>query len=891
VRESPTDRLPAAVPTIAFALGIALSPHLLAPGSSAAGIAICAALFALWRPRARAAPRAVAGAALFFAAGLALETASNRGIESDLALIRSLPRDRFVSVLVPLERGWEAREENARMRARSFVLLLGDREEPVELPIFVTLWDEPPAAKGMPASIRVEGFLFCDGEGCRMNVKSARFVHPVGAMPRWHPASWNRSAARGIEELGRGSEHARRGAAQAAALALGRGELLDHEVREAYRRGGTYHLLVFSGMQIALAAGILAWAFRRAGRPRPGDWALLGIALVAPPFAGHDPSVSRASVMIGCYAVSRLLGRPTSPANLLFVSALFRLALAPGELEDPGFALTWGATGGLLLVGGPVAARCRSAAARALALGVGAELGTTPITALFFHQIVIGSSILTLLLSPLLSLMVGISAIACALAFAAPRLSFLLLETIGRLDVIAVGANRGIADATGIARIVAAPPAAIVSGSFLLALIAILSSSRRGAPIAALVLLAAPISSVWIETSRRAVDGFEMTIIDVGQGEAILLRRGAESVLIDGGGRRGDPTFGRRVIAPWLVDHGVRRPGVLVMTHPDPDHCAGLVSVVELLGAGEIWLSSRHVRAPCAALLLDAAQRRRIPVRLVDRRAPPAAGSLRLRIFSPQPPFRRSESNNTSTVVGIAIEGRSFLLTGDVERAAEFQMIESALPMIGCDVLKVAHHGSRSSTGDAFLRQARPRLAAISCGRDNSYGHPASEVLDRLEEAGVRVFRTDLHGSTTFSVRSGKLYAIREIDTPDGPDSLVAGGGKPHGRTMSSIFIRLGLYTILVMLALSVAGQAFDLPYSEYLTSWHLGQAGLAALALIAAGIVMAILEKVRRKTKKGKGRCVICRRPVLVGDKYCREHLRQIIGEEQDRVRASNRR
>jgi hypothetical protein len=105
---------------------------------------------------------------------------------------------------------------------------------------------------------------------------------------------------------------------------------------------------------------------------------------------------------------------------------------------------------------------------------------------------------------------------------------------------------------------------------------------------------------------------------------------------------------------------------------------------------------------------------------------------------------------------------------------------------------------------------------------------------------------------------------------------------------MSSTIIRLGLYGILLVFAIFVAGQAFDLPYAAYLTSVHLGQALLAGLAVIAVGIVLQIGEKVRRKTKKGKGRCVICKRPVLVGDKYCREHLRQVIGDEQDRVRAS---
>jgi competence protein ComEC len=425
----------------------------------------------------------------------------------------------------------------------------------------------------------------------------------------------------------------------------------------------------------------------------------------------------------------------------------------------------------LLLIGGGLARRFESATARAIAVGAGAELATTPLTAVFFNQVVLGSSLITLLLSPLLSLMVVLAAGACGLAFAAPSAAVLVLESIGRLDAIAVAANVAIADTTGAARFVAAPPAWIVSGAFLLALAAILRF-ERGAAIAALVLLLPPLSSVWIERSRRAVDAFEMTLVDVGQGEAILLRRGTESVLVDGGGRRGDPAFGRRVIAPFLVDHGVRRPKVVVMTHPDPDHCAGLVSVVELLGADEVWLSSRHAREPCATRLLDAAQRRRIAVRLVDRHPPRVAGSLPVRVFAAEPPFRKSFANNTSLTIALEAGGSRILLTGDVEKPAEFRLLEAAPAMLACDVLKVAHHGSSSSTAAAFLRTARPRIAAISCGRENSYGHPAAEVVQRLERAGARIYRTDRDGTTTFVLREGRIFVAPQIDTGVGAGSL-----------------------------------------------------------------------------------------------------------------------
>lgn len=250
--------------------------------------------------------------------------------------------------------------------------------------------------------------------------------------------------------------------------------------------------------------------------------------------------------------------------------------------------------------------------------------------------------------------------------------------------------------------------------------------------------------------------GVSVTLLDVGQGDAILLRDGATSILVDGGGwRRGD--FGQRVLLPALLGEGVSRLDVVVLTHPDRDHCGGLVDVASYLPVGEVWSALGWEADPCLRELIDSA----VPLRPSRWRRMGAgdamqAGEWRFEVLHPPPPGvtarrRPSARNDRSLVLLAAALGRRVLLTGDVEALAEGEIlrrwsVEAAPNSLEVDLLKVAHHGSRSSTGPAWLRATQPRVALISAGTANPYGHPAPEILGRLEGAGATVLRTDLHG-------------------------------------------------------------------------------------------------------------------------------------------------
>ena len=372
--------VPAALPLIAFAAGLALGHSY----AEAVGIAVVGLLLIALRS-ARAAVVCFALASGLFAA--AHERATTAAAD---AAIGPLIADRFVTVVAPIDRDWSARGDAYILRCQRFVADGVSIDQP--LTIYVRF---VPRAIGMERSIRAEGFLRRSERGVLvLTIKSPRLLAYEGSLSPLTPAAWNRAAASRIRPFAR--EHPTE-VALVEALALGRSERLGDEVRDSYKRGGTYHLLVFSGLQIALAAALIALALRWLRAPRTADWSLLVFSIAAPLFIGSTASVSRASIAIGLYAISRILHRPTTLENLWCVAALLRLVIAPHDLVEPAFHLTYAGAGAILFAGKALAAW----RARWLAYAAAAEISITPLTLFHFHQYALGGSVMTMILTPI----------------------------------------------------------------------------------------------------------------------------------------------------------------------------------------------------------------------------------------------------------------------------------------------------------------------------------------------------------------------------------------------------------------------------------------------------------------------------------------------------------
>lgn len=247
-------------------------------------------------------------------------------------------------------------------------------------------------------------------------------------------------------------------------------------------------------------------------------------------------------------------------------------------------------------------------------------------------------------------------------------------------------------------------------------------------------------------------DGFYVHFIDVGQGDCELVECDGEYMLIDAGW----PESGESVVR-YLKSYGITRLEYVVCSHGDADHCGGLDAVLESFEVGGVFVSPYSENKEAYAIFLEAAERAGLEPACPDMSVSYPLGSASVKFLGPT--ADSGNNNENSLVLRVDYKNTGFLFAGDIEYLGEQALFDSGAEL-KCDVLKVAHHGSYTSTGYRFLYEAMPQLAVISCGENNSYGHPHDEVLSRLRDADVTVFRTDKDGTVVISSDGEKVERV-----------------------------------------------------------------------------------------------------------------------------------
>jgi competence protein ComEC len=583
-------------------------------------------------------------------------------------------------------------------------------------------------------------------------------------------------------------------APMARALVLGESDL-SPEDDAAMRASGLAHLLAVSGMHLVIAvvaavAGLRALLVRVGTLAEGTDVGRIAAAAGIPlawayaEFAGDGGSTRRAAWMLTVSFLARALGRRADAARAFGWSLL---AMAAGDAlaaYDVSFVLSGAATAGLFLFSRPIAragARLPKATqplVRSAAATLAATIPCAPILARFAPTLPLGGVAANLLAVPVgesmalpLCLLHGLLAPWPA----AERGSATVAS--GALRIVRAIA-RGFAGAHALSASVPPPTswqmAAIVIG---LAGIVVAKRGWRGP-----VLLASASAVLLLEIgARRAgspVGLLRATFLDVGQGDAALVDLpDGSAVLIDGGGLVGSPIdTGERVIDPVLR---ARRRGALalaVLTHPHPDHFTGLASGLGSIDVGALWDSGQGEREDVGggyASLLAQLRARSVPIL-----RPPAicgehvVGGARIDVLAPCPESSVDRGpNDNSIVIHLAYGARSFLFVGDAEQAEEGDLLRLPAARLRADVLKVGHHGSRTSSSPAFLAAVSPEVAVISAGVRNRFGHPHPTTLAALAAAGVRVWRTDRDGAVTVTTDGKSLEVASARGQVDGAGS------------------------------------------------------------------------------------------------------------------------
>jgi competence protein ComEC len=606
-------------------------------------------------------------------------------------------------------------------------------------------------------------------------VRASRLRLPVllGVVAVVGLAVVHRGEIRERSEAGLGRGMPAREAALARGFVLGDTEGIDAKTTEDFRRSGLSHLLAVSGENVTLLA-LLAIPLLGAlgiGLRERLVWVLGAIAVYVP-LTGAGPSIQRAGVMGAVGLLATLGGRRSSRLYGLALAALVTVAIEPAVAADVGWQLSFAAVLGILALASPlrraIGARigsrgARRALAEGLAVTIAATLATAPLIAFHFGTVSTTTLFANVLALPAVApaMWLGMAGAAASQVPGAPvellnGLDALLLAYIAQVAAwlgepswaevhVRLGLGGLLASYAGLAGIVAAVP--------ILARRRRLAGARRRsrgrvrlprlavAALLALAGLAALGSGGPGSAPAAAPPGLRVDVLDVGQGDAILLQpAGAPAVLVDGG-PPGDGLAGK------LLADGARRLGAAVITHDQSDHAAG---VEELLGRYPV---GRLVYARLRRGSLERARADGVATARIAAGRELRSGALRLDVLWPPPqllaePVPRGADPNLQALVILARwRGFRMLLTADAE--AESVPVDPG-PI---DVLKVAHHGSDDAGLGALLDRTRPRLAVISVGAGNPYGHPTATTLATLAEHRVPTLRTDLDGDVQIDVR------------------------------------------------------------------------------------------------------------------------------------------
>jgi competence protein ComEC len=553
----------------------------------------------------------------------------------------------------------------------------------------------------------------------------------------------------------------------ARALLIADQHRISPEMKDRYSRSGMIHMLSISGLHVAIIAGAVVLALQAARVPR-GVASLLAVLLTCVYVAmiGAPAPAVRSAVMLGSVAASQSMQRPTSPWAGLALGA-FAPLISPATVLDLGYQLSVVGIAGLIasaslsgrLLTGKVQG-WKHRVAKDLLTSVVATLITAPIIAWYFGRLSLIGPLANLLagpvisiLQPLLFLILAVSGVETLAMFLADAAHPLLLafDWIAATGAAVPGAS------------VAVVPSllAVVAGGA--SAVAFTAAAISRYPVRPAVTGAACLClMVWAPAIPMTYGGgVEMHVLDVGQGDAVLVRTDRGNWLIFDAGRvwrTGDAA--RTTIIPYIKRRGgdVR---AFILSHPHADHVGGAPSVFTSLGPEEFWDSAFPQGSEIYHKALRAASDAGVEWKRVHAGDIVAIDGVTVRFLAPDSAWTASLSdpNEASTIAKVEYGAASFLLTGDAEREEEAWLLRHALGDLEADVLKVAHHGSATSSGDNFLRAVNPSLAVISVGADNLYGHPSLDVLAGLSRVGALTLRTDQAGTVVIRTDGRRIVA------------------------------------------------------------------------------------------------------------------------------------
>ncbi|MED4225842.1 DNA internalization-related competence protein ComEC/Rec2 [Neobacillus cucumis] len=558
----------------------------------------------------------------------------------------------------------------------------------------------------------------------------------------------------------------------AAALIFGDSHILEPEVLSDYQRTGIVHLLAISGLHVSLFIGMIFLIGIRCGLSRQ---IMSNFLLVLLPIyvilTGSSPSVIRSALMISLILFAHKWKHQLKLITLDAISLAFimYLFIAPLVIFDIGFQLSFLVSIAIILAAPKILQGYKGNLAKMAATSVTAQLSAMPLLLYHYFQISLIGIMANLLYIPLFSfvyLPVVYVLFFIQLIFGAtPRLLINIIQKIIELSnqLMDLLANLPFTNFTP-----GRPHILILSFYIILISIIFFIWERRSYPNKKIHLFWLGVSLLVIQPAWNWLNPYgEVTMIDVGQGDSILIHlpHGKGNYLIDTGGSlnfleedwkiKSKPfEVGRDVVVPFLKGKGITQIDKLILTHGDMDHIGGAASILSSLKVKQILMPSVTEPSETEQFIAMEAQRQGIPVIKVSSGNQWHQGENDFYVLSPEKNFT-GERNRGSIAFVATIGGVSWFFGGDLDQEGEEKIIKQH-SHLKIDVLKAGHHGSKTSSSESFINQIQPKVSLISVGEHNRFGHPHQEVLQRLAAVNTKIYRTDQQGAITYIFYRGK---------------------------------------------------------------------------------------------------------------------------------------
>ncbi len=597
-----------------------------------------------------------------------------------------------------------------------------------------------------PTSHRTEGiFLLAYPVGSAVIQKSVEVAW------RHYPAVWRQKLLNRIYEV-----FPEKTAGFAAALLLGDRSGISYETDTAFQISGISHIIAVSGLHVSILFGLIYTLLAR----RRVLSCLVGIPILIlfAAVAGFTPSITRACIMQSLMLLSMVLDREYDPPTSLAFAVLVMLGINPMTILSVSFQLSVSCMLGIFLFGekirlwmlkplernhkkGKIFTKLWRGIAASASVSLSASAITTPLVAYYFGCV----SLIGVVTNVLVIWIISFIFYGIILCLAASMLSMGLASVLVWLvsaPIHFVLSTAGFMASLPMAAVYTSNPYVVVwlCGTYMLLTIFLLQKKKQPMLLLACITFTLLLSQLfsWIEPLQ---DDFRVTMLEVGQGQSILLQSDGKTFLVDCGGD--DDEASADITAEALLSQGISRLDGIIVTHYDADHAGGIAHLLTRIHADRLILPYADDEEGVANTL---ATQTHGAVEYVREDLLYTFGSTEMTIFAP---ISYYSGNESSICILFQREECGILITGDRGELGESVLLrEHVIPEV--DLLVAGHHGSAGSTTDALLETVSPQIALISVGEDNRYGHPSDKVLGRLKDAGCEIYRTDIHGTIIF---------------------------------------------------------------------------------------------------------------------------------------------